>query len=215
MNALQSPQLPRQFATGSVIAFLHIVLFGFIILNPIKHLQATPKETVVMMLPNMLPKPVTPVSKEVKATNPLNTAASATPQVAIQHTTQDAITAAPAPAELTPPVMSAPVAAAPAIAKTEAAGPKMISAVEYIQAPQADYPPMARRMGEEGRVVMQVLVNDKGRAEKVEILKSSGFARLDESAKVALLRALFKPYVEDGKATMVLATASINFSLRG
>lgn len=215
MNTLQSPQLPRQFATGSVIAFLHIVLFSLIILNPTKHFQSAPKETVVMMLPSMLPKPVTPVTKEVKATNPLNTATPVTPQVAIQHTTQDAITVAPATAEPAPTVISAPVTAAPAIAKAEATGPKMISAVEYIQAPQADYPPMARRMGEEGRVVMQVLVNDKGRAEKVEILKSSGFARLDESAKVALLRALFKPYLEDGKATMVLATASINFSLRG
>ncbi len=74
---------------------------------------------------------------------------------------------------------------------------------------------MARRMGEEGRVVMQVLVNDKGHAERVEIIKSSGFARLDESARLALQRALFKPYFEDGKAMMVLATASINFSLRG
>ena len=70
-------------------------------------------------------------------------------------------------------------------------------------------------MGEEGRVVMQVLVNDKGRAEKVEIIKSSGFNRLDESARTALMRAIFKPYVEDGKSVTVLATASINFSLRG
>ncbi|MFZ6819543.1 TonB family protein [Undibacterium sp. Ji22W] len=215
MNTLQAPQLPRQFATGSVIALLHIVIFGLIILSPIKHFQSAPKETVVMMVPSMLPKPVEPVSKEVKATSPLNIASPATPQLAIQHTTQDAITSAPATAEVTLPTMSAPAAATPAIVKVEPAGPKVISAVEYIQAPQADYPPMARRMGEEGRVVMQVLVNDKGRAEKVEILKSSGFARLDESAKVALLRALFKPYVEDGKATMVLATASINFSLRG
>lgn len=215
MNTLQAPQLPRQFATGSVIALLHVVLFGLIILNPVKHLQSTPKETIVMMVPSMLPKPVTPVSKEVKVSNPLNTAAPATPQLAVQHTTQDAITAAPATAEVALPSPATPAAAAPVIAKAEPVGPKVISAVEYIQAPQADYPPMARRMGEEGRVVMQVLVNDKGRAEKVEILKSSGFARLDESAKVALLRALFKPYVEDGKATMVLATASINFSLRG
>ncbi|MBC3872379.1 energy transducer TonB [Undibacterium flavidum] len=215
MNTLQAPQLPRRFATGSVIALLHVVIFGLIILNPVKHFQHAPKETIVMMVPSILPKPVTPVSKEVKTTNPLNTAAPVVQQLAIQHTTQDAITAAPTTAELTQPVITAPVAAAPTIAKVEPAGPKVINAVEYIQAPQADYPPMARRMGEEGRVVMQVLVNDKGRAEKVEILKSSGFARLDESAKVALLRALFKPYVEDGKATMVLATASINFSLRG
>lgn len=219
MNTLQSPQLPRQFATGSAIALLHVVLFGLIILNPVKHFQTSPKETVVMMVPSVLPKTAIPVSKDikpdVKANNPNNTSTPVLPQLALQHTNQDAITATPATTETNTVIAPTPTTAAPTIAKAESTGPKVISAVEYIQAPQADYPPMARRMGEEGRVVMQVLVNDKGRAEKVEILKSSGFARLDESAKLALLRALFKPYVEDGKATMVLATASINFSLRG
>ena len=151
----------------------------------------------------------------ISVTKPNSIAAPVVPQVAVQRESQDAITVAPAVAEIAPQSTPAPIAPSTVIAKAEPAGPKVVSAVEYINAPQADYPPMARRMGEEGRVVMQVLVNDKGRAEKVEILKSSGFTRLDESAKLALLRALFKPYVEDGKATMVLATASINFSLRG
>jgi protein TonB len=217
MNTLQAPQLPRQFATGTVIALLHVLVFGLIILNPVKHFQTAPKETVVLMIPSMLPKPVLPLNKVVvePAAKPNSIAAPVIPQVTVLRESQDAITVVPAVAEIAPQVTPAPLAPSPVIAKAEPAGPKVVSAVEYINAPQADYPTMARRMGEEGRVVMQVLVNDKGRAEKVEILKSSGFARLDESAKLALLRALFKPYVEDGKATMVLATASINFSLRG
>jgi periplasmic protein TonB len=90
---------------------------------------------------------------------------------------------------------------------------KLVSAVEYLRSPQADYPTLARRMGEEGKVIMRVLVNEKGYAEKVDIQKSSGFTRLDEAAKAAVMRALFKPYIEDGKPLVVLATAIVSFSL--
>ena len=39
----------------------------------------------------------------------------------------------------------------------------------------------------------------KGACREIEIIKSSGFNRLDRSAKTALMRATFKPYVEDGE----------------
>ena len=58
---------------------------------------------------------------------------------------------------------------------------------------------------------MQVLVNDKGRAEKVEIIKSSGFNRLDESAKTALMRGIQALRGRWKNDDCALATASINF----
>lgn len=217
MNFSTAPQPQRQFATIAMIAFAHVVLLAAILANPISHLAATPKQTVVMMVPTALPSaPVRPVQKSEKTAKPeniVNTPTAVT--VASKSENPDAIQVAPAISEIPPAPNHTPITAAPSVAKVEPSGPKVISAVEYIQAPQADYPAMAKRMGEEGRVVMQVLVNDKGRAEKVEIIKSSGFNRLDESAKTALMRAIFKPYVEDGKSVTVLATASINFSLRG
>ncbi|MFZ6771958.1 energy transducer TonB [Undibacterium sp. SXout7W] len=91
--------------------------------------------------------------------------------------------------------------------------PKLLSAVEYLQTPQAIYPPMSRRMGEEGKVTLRILVNEKGHAEKVDVHLSSGFQRLDEAARSAVQKALFKPYLENGKALAVIATATINFSL--
>ncbi|WP_335340169.1 energy transducer TonB [Collimonas arenae] len=75
------------------------------------------------------------------------------------------------------------------------------------------YPAVSKRMGEEGKSVIRVLINDKGRAERVEIQKSSGSSRLDEAAKQAVMRALFKPYTEDGKAMPVFAIVPINFQL--
>jgi len=215
MNTLQQAPLPRQFATGTFIALAHLLVFGLIILNPVERFQRKAKETVIMMVPSMAEQAPPRLAKIEKTPPVRNIVTPVIPQIAIKSDIDNAIQVAPAVADIPAPVQAAPVVHAQVAAKAEPAGPKVVSAVEYIQAPQADYPAMARRLGEEGRVVMQVLVNDKGRAEKVEILKSSGFTRLDESAKLALLRALFKPYVEDGKATMVLATASINFSLRG
>ncbi len=217
MHFSTAPQPQRQLATIAMIAFAHVVLLAAILANPVSHLISAPKQTIVMMVPTAMPSPpVRPAQKIEKAAKSENIVSTPSPvTVASKSENQDAIQVAPAISETPTAANHMPVAAAPSIAKTESSGPKVISAVEYIQAPQADYPAMAKRMGEEGRVVMQVLVNDKGRAERVEIIKSSGFNRLDESAKMALMRAIFKPYIEDGKSVTVLATASINFSLRG
>lgn len=114
----------------------------------------------------------------------------------------------PAPA----PVVAAPLAAAPA-APAAPAGPRVISAVEYIRAPQPVYPSSSRRMGEQGVVTLRVLVNEKGYAEQASIQKSSGSSNLDEAGRAAVMRALFKPYVEDGKAQPVYVVVPINFQM--
>ena len=68
-------------------------------------------------------------------------------------------------------------------------------------------------MGNEGAVTLRVLINEKGRAEKVEVQKSSGSLRMDDAARDAVIRALFKPYLEDGKPTPAYAIVPINFTL--
>ena len=53
---------------------------------------------------------------------------------------------------------------------------------DYLRNPAPPYPPMSRKMREEGRVVLRVLVTPEGTAGSLEIKTSSGSARLDESA---------------------------------
>lgn len=123
-----------------------------------------------------------------------------------------------APAEPTPPVATAPAAptpAAPAPAPVPApVQPRTVtSGIQYLQAPKPDYPPLAKRMGEEGKAILRVLVNDKGRPEQIEVQTSSGSARLDEAARQAVARALFKPFIEDGKPVAAYAIVPINFQL--
>jgi protein TonB len=89
----------------------------------------------------------------------------------------------------------------------------IVTGVDYIQAPQPVYPPLAKRAGEQGKVLLRVLVSDKGLPESVDLQKSSGSVRLDEAAKQAVLRARFKPYLEDGKALAVYVIVPITFQL--
>jgi protein TonB len=122
------------------------------------------------------------------------------------------------PAPSVPPVAeAAPAAPSPPAAPprpTAPAPPRLISSgIEYIRAPQPAYPAFSRRMREEGKVVMRVLVNEKGRPEQVEIETSSGHNRLDEAAKKAALRAVFKPHIENGRPIAVFALIPISFQL--
>ncbi|WP_211364127.1 energy transducer TonB [Propionivibrio limicola] len=53
---------------------------------------------------------------------------------------------------------------------------------DYLRNPPPPYPPMSRRMGETGKVLLRVLVNADGSAANVELKTSSGSSRLDDSA---------------------------------
>ncbi len=89
----------------------------------------------------------------------------------------------------------------------------MISGVEYLQPPYVKYPTVSKRMSEEGELVIRVLINGKGYTERVEMKKSSSSSRLDEATKQAVMRTLFKPYMEDEKALLVFTIVPINFQL--
>jgi periplasmic protein TonB len=55
------------------------------------------------------------------------------------------------------------------------------------------YPPASMRAREQGYVVLQVLVDEKGQARTVEVVRSSGYPRLDESAVDAIRKWTFTP----------------------
>lgn len=103
----------------------------------------------------------------------------------------------------------------PSASNVSAAPPikTLSSGVRYVQAPQPDYPMAARRSGEEGRVILRILVNPQGLPEKVEIKTTSGYSRLDSAAQRAALAARFQPYSENGQALAVWVLVPIDFSL--
>jgi periplasmic protein TonB len=92
------------------------------------------------------------------------------------------------------------------------ATPRVVSDVAYLKAPSPRYPPESRRLGEEGMVVLRVVIDESGRANRIEIQRSSGHSRLDDAARAAVQNAVFRPYVENGIARAVLATIPIEFT---
>ncbi|MDE2440667.1 MAG: energy transducer TonB [Betaproteobacteria bacterium] len=93
----------------------------------------------------------------------------------------------------------APVATPPApvaVAQTSPASVAVTAArfnVAYLNNPEPKYPPLSRRLGEEGKVLLKVRVSADGTPASVELEKSSGFDRLDEAAKQAVARWRFVP----------------------
>jgi protein TonB len=103
-----------------------------------------------------------------------------------------------------------PPAAAP---QEDRSVPKLVSAVEYVREPVPRYPPQSRRLREQGLVVLRVVIDERGTASSIEIETSSGHARLDDAAREAVLRAAFRPYVEDGEPRRALVLIPIEFAL--
>ena len=83
----------------------------------------------------------------------------------------------------------------------------------YLNNPRPEYPRIARRMGEQGRVLLNVLVNAAGNAEKVEIRTSSGHARLDQAAREAVQRWKFVPARRGDEAISAWVIVPISFVL--
>jgi len=110
------------------------------------------------------------------------------------------------------PVDSTPQNAPPSVPQA----PKTVSIgqVAYINPPNAIYPARSRRAGEQGRVVVRVLIDTTGRPAQVSLSQSSGHPALDESALSAVRASLLRPYSENGVPRPVWVLMPIDFVLR-
>lgn len=78
---------------------------------------------------------------------------------------------------------------------------------------QPEYPPAALRAGNEGRVLLAVLVSEKGQAAQVRLLTSSGFKSLDDSATAAVRSWKFQPAERAGRPTACWVKVPVNFRI--
>ena len=106
----------------------------------------------------------------------------------------------PAPAAITAQTNDAP-------APTETSDMKVNKRVDPV------YPPASRRAGEEGTGVFRVLVDANGRPMDVQVLKSSGFPRLDEAAATAIRKWVFKAAVANGAPVQSWTRVQVQFKL--
>lgn len=103
-------------------------------------------------------------------------------------TTAESAVATEAPAP-TAPSPAAPVSA-PATVAASAAAPVIAARfdADYLNNPTPPYPPLSRRMREEGKVVLKVLVSSAGLPARIELSSGSGSERLDRAAELAVSR---------------------------
>lgn len=152
-----------------------------------------------------------PVAKPLPMTKPVAVKTPQTPApkaaAPVVEATQSNV---PAPAA----VVAAPVEAkpAPAAPPAEPVSQARFDA-DYLKNPAPAYPPLSRRMGEEGKVVLRVSVNAQGSADSVEIRTSSGSQRLDESAQKTVRNWKFIPAKRGDSAVQSWVLVPIIFKL--
>lgn len=124
-------------------------------------------------VPKPEPKPVPkPTPKPAPKPEPVR---EATPEPVEQTAPAEPEPTPPAPAPKAAPAPSAPTPVTPP--RTDAA---------HLNNPAPQYPALSRRLGEQGRVMLDVYILPDGSVGEIKLNKSSGFPRLDNAALQAV-----------------------------
>ena len=94
--------------------------------------------------------------------------------------------------------------------------PTDVGKLTVIYQPNADsyYPSFSKRSGEQGTVIVRLIIDQDGLVEDALLLRSSGYPRLDRAATEIGKRYKFKPFLVDGKPSIISTSFSIKFSLK-
>ena len=111
---------------------------------------------------------------------------------------------APAPSPVAPSIATVPAPLRVELPSTDA---------DYLQNPRPVYPPLSKRLGEQGQVVYSVLIGADGLPISAKLIKSSGFERLDAAAYAAVMSWRYVPGKRNGVATQMSYNAPINWVL--
>ena len=168
--------------------------------------------------PRQSKRPVRPTRK-AEATKPpaipraaeLAPAAPAAQGPAADPAQPNDIADAPAPSTPTEePRAASQGAASPAVRESET--PARFDAA-YLRNPAPRYPPLARRLGEQGRIILRVRVDSAGNPATIELFESSGSARLDAAARQTVAGWRFVPARRGGKPIESWVQVPIIFKL--
>ena len=116
----------------------------------------------------------------------------------------------PAPPPVTAPVAVAPAPPAPPPpAKVELPS----SSADYLQNPKPVYPPVSKRLGEQGKVIVRVLIGVDGTALEAQVKESSGYDRLDRAALETVRKWRYVPGKRGGVPEAMWFNVPIHFIL--
>lgn len=238
-SPVQRPDLPRtRLSRNTVIALAVVALhIGFVWMLQSGLLLRTaelivPVEVLAQLIELPVPKPepappappapparpVTPAPTVQKKSVPKPTVRPQAQPLAIADRTPspNAPTGSLAPALVPTPAPVAETPAAPSAPPAPPAPPAVqlpSSNADYLQNPKPAYPPLSKRLGEQGKVVVRVLIGADGVPQKAELRQSSGFERLDQAALATVLKWRYVPGKRGGVAEEMWFNVPINFVL--
>lgn len=103
-------------------------------------------------------------------------------------------------------LISALCVAGHAMAQNEIEADPVVERPKAIKATQPEYPPMARRFGHQGRVIVSIHVSKEGQPQSAEVLESSDWQELDDAALRTVMEWQFNPAKTRSGALVASAT---------
>lgn len=214
--------LHKAVVTSAVI-LAHVVGLVWVVNSiDITEPATTPPSVIGVLIapeprPVAKPEPVVkPVVKPQPKPQPKTEPVKATPQPApVPVAPAPSPIPAPAPAPVAAP--AAPPPAAPVQATAPVAEPLPVTPprtdASHLNNPPPAYPPMSRRLGEQGRVMLDVYILPDGSVGELKLKTSSGFTRLDESAMAAVRKWKYVPAKRGGQPIAFWYVQPVSFVL--
>lgn len=178
---------------------------------------------LIAPVPQAPPKPPPPAPRPVQPRTPPSPAlllAATPPPVPMP---EPVFTAPPPPeppalpaptAPIAPPIAPTPPTPAPqAVPAPAPAAPRkvVLTDTDWVRPPLYAYPREAARLREQGTVVVRILFDVRGLPSRVELLRSSGSAWLDDEVLAKARAARAKPRLQDGVPIEFLADSEAEF----
>lgn len=175
---------------------------------------------LIAPVPQAPPKPPPPAPRPVQPRTPPPPApllAATPPPVPMP---EPVFTAPPPPEPPALPAPTAPIAPPAPPLQTPQAAPAAVPAAprkvvltdtDWVRPPAYAYPREAARLREQGTVVVRIRFDVRGLPSRVELLRSSGSARLDDEVLAKARAARAKPRLQDGVPIEFLADSEAEF----
>lgn len=174
-----------------------------------------PAPKVTPVTPNPPTPKVTPVPLKQAVTKPTPVSQLAPKLLAVPDAAPSPN--APAAQPIAPPAPFAPSVPVAAIPTPAPAAPARVelpsSDADYLSNPKPPYPPMSKRLGEQGKTVVRVLIGTDGLPQKAELRQSSGFERLDQSALATVMKWRYVPGKRGGVPEAMWFNVPVSFVL--
>ena len=175
-------------------------------------------QIVDLPAPKVTPAPKTPEPVKQVLSKPKPATQVAPTLLAVENATP--APNAPTVQPIAPPAPYVPAVTVASVATpappAPPAAPKVVlpsSDADYLSNPKPPYPPMSKRLNEQGKVVVRVLISSTGQPLKAELKQSSGYDRLDQSALATVMKWRYVPGKRNGVAEDMAFNVPITFLL--